>query len=131
MFRRDFVKTLACIFCAPKQLILPPEKKIVSSDQFIEIPLNRIIHEPWHRIKGNTHHMRLLIDSIEKSGLMSPILVREDKVSGYYRLINGSYRLHACWQIQRHRQHGIMSHVVDMDYIEALQYNQIVHTYYK
>ena len=57
----------------------------------MKIPLERIVVDEQHRIRKDAGDLSSLAASIEKVGLLSPIVVTED-----YRLVAGFRRLSAC-----------------------------------
>lgn len=63
----------------------------------MKIPLDRIVVDEEHRIRKDAGDLTSLTASIEKVGLLNPVVVTED-----YRLVAGFRRLTACrrlgWQ---------------------------------
>jgi ParB family chromosome partitioning protein len=57
----------------------------------VKIPLDNIVIDEGHRIRKDAGDLTSLIASIQKVGLLNPIVVTED-----YRLVAGFRRLSAC-----------------------------------
>ena len=57
----------------------------------MKIPLDQIVIDEGHRIRKDAGDLTSLIASIQKVGLLNPIVVTED-----YRLVAGFRRLSAC-----------------------------------
>jgi hypothetical protein len=127
MERRTFLQSVSAAFCSiclpEKKLILPQVKEIITKDELIQVPLNRVLHYRDSR-PSSKRYVPILVESIEKLGLVNPILVKKHtKYPGYYELIDGLMRLHACWKVEKYRKEGIWARVIDMS---EMEYNSIV-----
>jgi len=60
----------------------------------VKIPLDKIVVDGQHRIRKEAGDLTSLIASIQKLGLLNPVVVTED-----YRLVAGFRRLRACVQL--------------------------------
>jgi ParB family chromosome partitioning protein len=60
----------------------------------VKIPLDKIVVDERHRIRKDQGDLTSLVASIQKVGLLNPIVVTED-----YRLVAGFRRLSACGKL--------------------------------
>lgn len=68
------------------------------AEKIVEIPIHKIVDFPNHPFQvRNDEEMKELIDSIGKSGVISPAIVRP-KEDGSYEMIAGHRRKYACFQ---------------------------------
>lgn len=68
------------------------------AEKIVEIPIHKIVDFPNHPFQvRNDEEMKELIDSVGKSGVISPAIVRP-KEDGSYEMIAGHRRKYACLQ---------------------------------
>lgn len=68
------------------------------AEKIVEIPIHKIVDFPNHPFQvRNDEEMKELIDSVGKSGVISPAIVRP-KEDGNYEMIAGHRRKYACLQ---------------------------------
>lgn len=69
------------------------------AEKIVEIPIHKIVDFPNHPFQvRNDEEMKELIDSVGKSGVISPAIVRP-KEDGSYEMIAGHRRKYACLQL--------------------------------
>ena len=94
-------------------MTLTPLAQMLTESESVEIELSRIDPFPEHPFRVQADEdMERLIESIQESGVMVPVILRRWK-DGRYQTVAGHRRCYACRQLQMERIPAVIKEITD------------------